>query len=126
MPVRTRLANPAEASPADRAALSVALDVYAPLLSPRRAEAMRMHFEEDLSYAEIAAQMRISRQSVHEHVAEGIKTIRRYESRLGVVDRTTSARRELVNLALKLRSTKLASGSLARIANSIERIAEGL
>lgn len=118
--------NPVESSPADRAALAVALDIYAPLLSPRRAEAMRMHFEEDLSYAEIAAQMRVSRQTVHEHVAEGLKTIRRYESRLGVVDRTTTARRELKDLALKLRAEKRAHGSIARIAASIERIAEAL
>jgi predicted DNA-binding protein YlxM (UPF0122 family) len=112
------------------AELSVALDIYAPLMTERRTRALRLYFDEDLSYAEVAARMRISRQGVHEHVSEGLKMIGRFESRLGLVGKTLRARQRLLEVARLLRnerprtrSTTLDSRSLARVAGSLERLA---
>ena len=46
------------------------LDVYGALLTERQRQFMLMHFEQDLSFSEIAREFRISRQAVHKTVSE--------------------------------------------------------
>ncbi len=62
---------------------------------------MELHFDEDLSYAEIAEQLGISRQAVHDGVSRALAQLEEYEARLGLIGRFGTQRR-LVEEALRL------------------------
>ena len=70
-----------------RVELTCLMDFYAPLLTPHRREVMRLYCEEDLSLAEIAEQLQITRQGVRDSIkrAEGI--LLGLEERLGLAKR---------------------------------------
>jgi 16S rRNA (guanine1207-N2)-methyltransferase len=63
------------------------LDAYGALLTPRQREVLRRYFAEDLSLGEIAAQMRVSRQAVHDGLRRALDALARYESVLRLVAR---------------------------------------
>ena len=61
------------------------LDFYGCLLSPRQADILDLHCNEDYSLAEIAENLGISRQAVHDAIKNGFSTIDRFEEHLGLV-----------------------------------------
>lgn len=63
------------------------LDAYGALLTPRQREFFRRYFADDLSLGEIAAQMRVSRQAVHDGLRRALEALARYESALRLVAR---------------------------------------
>jgi predicted DNA-binding protein YlxM (UPF0122 family) len=70
---------------------SFLLDTYGMLLTERQREFMRLHFEEDLSFSEIAREFAISRQAVHDSVKHAVQTLRNFEERLGLVGKARNA-----------------------------------
>lgn len=60
---------------------------YGALLTAKQREALRLHCEEDLSLGEIAEQMNVSRQNVHELIARSSEKLRAYEAALGAASR---------------------------------------
>jgi hypothetical protein len=97
--------------------LALAFDLYAPLLTARQREALRLAVEEDLSLAEIAERLRIARQSVHERITAGRHSLDRYEARLGLVKRHLDLRDRLLQLARRADGSLQAG--LARLAESL-------
>lgn len=75
------------ASVEERVELTTLLDFYGPLLTEHRREVLRLCLEEDLSLAEIAAQLGITRQGVSDALQNGIRQLRDYESKLGLAER---------------------------------------
>lgn len=67
------------------------LDVYGELLTERQREFMRLHFEDDLSFSEIAREFGISRQAVHDSVKHAIQSLERFEEVLRLLDRADNA-----------------------------------
>ena len=63
------------------------LDFYGPLLTGRRREIMRLYLEEDLSLAEIAEQLGVTRQAVSDALRKGREQLDGYEAALGLVSR---------------------------------------
>jgi len=63
------------------------LDFYGPLLAGRQREFLHLYCEEDLSLAEIAGQVGVSRQAVHDAVRRGDAQLRAYEDQLGLLRR---------------------------------------
>ena len=63
------------------------LDFYGPLLTEHRRELMRLYCEEDLSLAEIAEQMQITRQGVNDAVQKARRQLLDYENKLGLAAR---------------------------------------
>ncbi len=63
------------------------LDFYGDLLSERKKSAMEMYYNEDLSLAEIAQEMGISRQGVHETIKKSEEELLFYEEKLGLAKR---------------------------------------
>lgn len=78
----------------DRIALNVLLDFYGPLLTPHKREILRLYCEEDLSLQEIADQLEITRQGVHDAVAKGRRQLADYEDKLGLAQRHRTLTRE--------------------------------
>lgn len=61
------------------------LDAYGALLTARQREVLRRYYADDLSLGEIAAQMRVSRQAVHDGLQRALGALQRYESALRLV-----------------------------------------
>jgi len=67
--------------------LTTLMDFYAPLLTEHRREVMRLYCEEDLSLAEIAEQLSITRQGVSDAIQKAKKQLMDYENKLGLAQR---------------------------------------
>jgi len=69
--------------------LSMAMlyDFYGELLTPKQAKAIDLYYNEDLSLAEIAEPLGISRQGVRDAIKRGEKLLLSMEERLGLVNR---------------------------------------
>ena len=63
------------------------LDFYGDLLSDRKRSVMEMYYNEDLSRAEIAQEIGISRQGVHETIKKSEDELLFYEEKLGLAKR---------------------------------------
>ncbi len=67
--------------------LCMLLDIYGQLLSDRARETMELHYDEDMSLAEIADNEGISRQAVHDRIRRAVDSLEKLESRLGLAAR---------------------------------------
>ena len=63
------------------------LDIYADLLDEHVRDVMRAYYEDDLSLAEIASDVGISRQGIRHLIKKGEEHIEFYESKLGLAKR---------------------------------------
>jgi 16S rRNA (guanine1207-N2)-methyltransferase len=70
---------------ADRDRANRLFDAYGALLTARQQELLRRYFQQDLSLGEIAAQMRVSRQAVHDGLQRALGALGRYEAALKLV-----------------------------------------
>ncbi len=78
--------------------ITILLDVYGQLLTEKQRFAIDMYYNEDLSLAEIAEEIDISRQGVRESIKQGEKHLLEYEEQLGVVRRFRSISAQLEKL----------------------------
>ena len=63
------------------------MDFYGPLLIEHRREVMRLYCEEDMTLAEIAEQLEITRQGVSDAMKKARAQLEDYESKLGLAAR---------------------------------------
>ena len=63
------------------------LDFYGQLLTERTRSLAILYFEEDMTFSEIAELEGISRQAVHDTVGRGVRSLKKYEEKLGLVGR---------------------------------------
>ena len=71
---------------------SLLLDFYGNLLTDKMRLTLDMYLNDDLSLAEIAEEEDISRQGVHDTVKRGLKQLKGYEEKLGLVRRLLEQR----------------------------------
>ncbi|MBS4053811.1 MAG: YlxM family DNA-binding protein [Thermaerobacter sp.] len=74
------------------------LDFYGQLLTARQVLACRLYYEENFSLAEIADELAISRQGVHDTVRRAERQLELYESKLALVARFLEQQQELRRL----------------------------
>ena len=84
---------------------SLLLDFYGNLLTDKTRLTLDMYLNDDLSLAEIAEEEEISRQGVHDTVKRGLKQLKGYEDKLGLVKRFLE-QREAVKEAIDLIDSK--------------------
>ncbi|RJP35513.1 MAG: DNA-binding protein [Candidatus Omnitrophota bacterium] len=70
----------------DKYTVSSLLDLYGGLLTKRQRTFFDLHYNEDLSYGEIAEMEQISRQAVHDTIQQGKKALIRFENVLHLVE----------------------------------------
>ena len=94
----------------------VLLDFYGELLTDKQKSAMEQYYNEDLSLAEIAADMQISRQGVRALIKQGEAHLNEFEEKLGMYKRFS----DILGLLdeLKLLALRGESGAL------VDKIAE--
>ena len=71
---------------------SYLLDFYGEVLSPRKKEALDLYYNEDLSLAEIAEHLGISRQGVRDMIKKGEEELEFLEEKLGLAERMSTLR----------------------------------
>ncbi len=78
--------------------LSMLLDFYGQLLTENQYNCLDLHCNQDLSMAEIAEELSISRQGVYDFIKKGRERLLEYEDKLGLLERFTVNNTELKNI----------------------------
>lgn len=71
--------------------LGMHLDFYGQLLTEHCRAVMDMHYGDDMSLGEIAENLGITRQAVHDRIRQGINQLTEYERALGLAARYQAA-----------------------------------
>lgn len=110
--------------------MSLLADFYGALLSQRQQDVLRLYHEENCSLQEIAEELGISRQGVHEALKKAEKSLRDYEAKLGLVVRFQSqeqvlqSARESINALLADCGDPKVRQGLLDLKNDIDSIEE--
>jgi len=64
--------------------INLLFDIYAPLLTERQQETLRLYFSDNFSLAEIAAEYMVSRQAIHDLIHRSLDALEKFESKLGL------------------------------------------
>ena len=75
--------------------ISMLLDFYGQLLTDSQYKCMDMHYNHDLSLSEIADEIGISRQGVHDLIKRCNKILEEYEEKLHLVERFLSVKEKV-------------------------------
>jgi predicted DNA-binding protein YlxM (UPF0122 family) len=84
--------------------ISILLDLYGTLLTKVQQKAIKEHYDEDLSLAEIGDAMGKTRQSVYDAVKKGVTALYGYEKKLGVMERYISFEKDIVRIEKMVKS----------------------
>ena len=69
------------------------LDCYGSLLTEKQYALLDGYYNEDLSLAELAEPLSVSRQAVHDSIRRGERQLEAYESQMGIAKRLSEYRR---------------------------------
>lgn len=72
--------------------IGVLLDYYGSLLTPTQQHVARLYYDEDLSLAEIAEHLGITRQGVYDNIHRTTKILRDFEEALGLMAKSRRER----------------------------------
>jgi hypothetical protein len=61
------------------------LDMYGVLLTERQRNCLELYVLSDWSLAEIAAELKVSRQAVHDNLQRAVQSLEEYEGKLGLL-----------------------------------------
>ncbi len=78
--------------------ISILLDLYGMMLTKVQRQAIKEHYDEDLSFAEIAQSIGKTRQSVHDAVKKGEKALYEYEKKLKVMNRYIAFEKDIAQV----------------------------
>lgn len=82
----------------ERVYLSMLYDFYGAILKENNRRIFEAYIQEDYSISEIAEEMEISRQAVHDAVKRITKQLKGYEEKLGLLERFEQQRSEMRRL----------------------------
>lgn len=75
--------------------INLLYDFYGELLSPRQNEVMMLYYGDDLSLSEIATELSISKQGVHDALKNAANALNKYENKLHLVDKFRETRNSI-------------------------------
>lgn len=67
--------------------INLLMDFYGAMLTEHQRDTMVLHYSDDLSLAEIASTLNISRQAVHDTLKRGLTLLETNEDKLGLLKR---------------------------------------
>ena len=111
----------------DGAELILLYDYYGALLTDRQRECFELRYDQDLSLGEIAQELGISRQGVHDNLSRTEQLLKNMEAKTGCVSRDRRCRlaaHQILALADKLDCT--ADPDLQNAVQSIRELAREL
>ncbi|MDR3599207.1 MAG: putative DNA-binding protein [Desulfosporosinus sp.] len=80
------------------AEIALLADFYSPLLTEKQRNVWDLHYQQDLSLAEIAELEHISRQAIHDLLKRTERILAEYEEKLGLVQRFWADREKLLEV----------------------------
>jgi len=80
------------------AEMALLADFYGPLLTEKQRNVWDLHYQQDLSLAEIAKVEQISRQAIHDLIKRTERILVEYEEKLGLVQRFWAEREKLMEV----------------------------
>ncbi len=93
----------------DALEMTLLYDYYGELLTERQRMCFDLYYNQDLSLAEIAQELEVSRQGVYDNLSRAEATLRNMEEKTGCVRRSMQTRRAvrtIVQAAQELRSVE--------------------
>lgn len=103
----------------------VLLDFYGELLTEKQQKALDLYYNEDLSLAEIADEMRVSRQGVRAFIKNGEEHLKEFEEKLGMLGRFSDISRlsaDMEAVISALPAGKIKEDLLGKIAELKDRL----
>ena len=91
------------------------LDFYGDLLSERKRSVMNMYYNEDLSLAEVALEVGISRQGVRDLIKKSEEELFEYESKLGLARKINELEKSAQRLSARAQQYALPNEIVAEI-----------
>ena len=76
----------------DRIRFGSLYEMYGPLLTEKQQQCLELYFCEDYSLAEVAEEMKVSRQAIHDLLKRVEQTLEHYEDMLGFLQRAEKTR----------------------------------
>ncbi len=98
---------------------------YAPLLTQHQQKVLMLSYEEDLSLGEIAQQLQVSRQGVHDILSRAIKQLYYFEEQLGMYQRFTTIQvslNQVITILSSIETTKESKKKLEDAVNMIHQL----
>ena len=108
-----------------RIELNLLLDFYGPLMTQAREQVMRLYCEEDLSIQEIADDLSITRQAVHDAITRASEQLLGYEQKLGMAKRYREihlATREAMDQLKNVKTTTETQSALDLAIQALDKI----
>ncbi|MBR0293185.1 MAG: YlxM family DNA-binding protein [Acidaminococcaceae bacterium] len=108
----------------DRIRFGSLYEIYGALLTEKQRQCLELYFCEDYSLAEVAEEMQVSRQAIHDLLRRVEQTLEHYETMLGFLQRMENTRRLTVEAAAILDSAakKRKDTDLSRLREILEEL----
>ena len=104
----------------DALEMTLLYDYYGDLLTERQKTCFDLYYNQDLSLAEIAQELQVSRQGVYDNLSRAEATLRNMEEKTGCVRRSAQTRRALAAInAAALELTRHSDEEVTRLAGKI-------
>jgi hypothetical protein len=82
--------------------VSLLLDIYGKLLTDKQYQMLDDYYNNDLSLAEVAENVGITRQAVRDNLLKGEKNLNEYESKLGLLKKSLKNKKALKEIDAEL------------------------
>lgn len=82
--------------------VSILLDIYGKVLTDKQQDVLDLYYNENLSLAEIAEEIGITRQAVHDCIVKGEKKLFNLEEKLGIMKKLDNQEKQLQKILLEL------------------------
>lgn len=104
------------------ARITLLLDIYGGLLTEKQQLCLELHYNQDLSLAEIAETFTVSRQAVHDILKRAENLLEDYEARLGLLERFLRNRHVLSQVLARMKdiSAKMTGASQIALQTEID------
>lgn len=92
-----------------RMRMSRLFTMYGGLLTEKQNQCLSLYFDDDMSLSEIAGEMEVSRQAVHDLLKRVEQTLEKYESKLGLLAQKEEQERKLQQVIELLQGSRFAA-----------------
>ncbi len=82
--------------------VSILLDIYGKILTEKQQDVLDLYYNENLSLAEIAEEVGITRQAVRDCIVKGEKRLFKLEERLEIMKKNTNQEKQLQRIITEL------------------------
>ena len=103
----------------DALQMTLLFDYYGELLTERQQQCFDLRYNQDLSLGEIAQQLQVSRQGVHDNLTRAEALLKNMEEKTGCVSRDLQCRKAAKTILAAAQALKAESGETARLADKI-------